>query len=98
LEYNLFRSVISRILAFALDVGWFNRGKVGHTAPTETSYVAPGAAELVVVEANAEPSKAVDAHSSATALKNIVKLRCREAMSYVLACKGRTNVGMADGR
>jgi len=68
-------------------VCWFNRSKVGHTAPTETSYVAPGATLLVVVEANAEPSKAVDAHSSATALKNIVKLRCREAMSYVLACK-----------
>jgi uncharacterized membrane protein len=63
---------------------WFNRGKVGHTAPTETSYVAPGAAaELEVVEANAELSKAVEKHTSATALKNIVMLRCREAMSVV---------------
>jgi hypothetical protein len=80
--------VISRRLAFVLDVCWFNRGKVGHTAPTETEYVAPDAALLVVVvEANAEPSKAVDAHSSATALENIVMLRCREAISYVLACK-----------
>ena len=55
---------------------------MGHTAPTETSYVAPGAAaELEVVEANAELSKAVDAYTSVTALKNIVMLRCREAMS-----------------
>jgi hypothetical protein len=60
---------------------WFNRGKVGHTAPTETSNVAPAAAELVVVEANAKLSKAVDAYTSVTALKNIVMLRCREAMS-----------------
>jgi hypothetical protein len=64
-----------------LKVCWFNRGKVGHTAPTETTYVAPAAAELVVVEANAELSKAVDANTRAAALKNIVMLRYREATS-----------------